>query len=101
MASVTYSQKRVLDFVKEFIEKRGYSPSFQEIAEGLGLRSLATVAKHIKNLKEKGLLKDSFNRSRSLEVVEPGSLESRFVLNAAGDRLWDNVEKCFWGREKQ
>ena len=100
MASVTFSQKRVLDFVKEFIKKRGYSPSFQEIDEGLGLKSLATVSKHIATLKQKGLMKDSFHRARSLEVVDPGSLESRFVLSSA-DRLWDNVEKCFWGREKQ
>ena len=99
MASVTYSQKRVLDFVKEFIEKRGYSPSFQEIAEGLGLKSLATVSKHIGHLKEKGLLKDSRNRARSLEIVAPGTPESRFVLNTAGTHLRDNVENCWWVRE--
>ena len=99
MASVTKSQARVLEFIRNFIEKRQYSPTFQEIAEGLGLRSLATVSKHIAHLKEKGLLKDSFNRARSLEVVEPGSLESRCVLNAAGTHLRDNVENCWWVRE--
>ena len=101
MAAVTKSQRRVLDFIKEFIEKRQYSPSFQEIADGLGLKSLATVFKHVGHLKKKGLLKDSFNRSRTLEIVEPGSLEARFVLNATHSHLWDNVEKCWWVREKR
>jgi repressor LexA len=100
MAAVTKSQRRVLDFIKGFIETNRYSPSFDEIADGLGLKSLATVSKHIGHLKEKGLLKDSRNRSRSLEIVAPGTLDSRFVLNAAGTHLRDNVENCWWVREK-
>jgi repressor LexA len=99
MESVTKSQRRVLDFIKGFIEKNRYSPSFDEIAAGVGLKSLATVSKHIGHLKEKGLLKDSRNRARSLEIVAPGTPEARFVLNAAGTHLRDNVEHCWWVRE--
>ena len=45
--ALTRRQKQVYDFISEFVDKNGYSPSFDEIAEGLGLSSLATVHKHI------------------------------------------------------
>jgi len=69
MPAVTKRQREVLDFIQGFEADRNYSPSFQEIADGLGLNSLATVHKHVHNLKRKGLLKGDDNRSRSLEVV--------------------------------
>lgn len=69
--ALTKRQKQVYDFVAEFVHANGYSPSFEEIGEGLGLHSLATVHKHISNLEKKGLLKRDFNRSRSIDVLPP------------------------------
>src|SRR5499427_11066134 len=69
--ALTRRQKEVYDFLAQFVEKHGYSPSFEEIGEGLGLSSLATVHKHISNLEEKGLLKRDYNRSRSIDLVRP------------------------------
>lgn len=66
---LTKKQKEVYDFIETFIEQHGYSPSLDEIARGLGLRSLATVHKHVRNLSEKGALKRAWNRGRSIEVV--------------------------------
>ena len=48
--ALTRRQKQVYDFISGFVDTHGYSPSFEEIAEGLGLSSLATVHKHITNL---------------------------------------------------
>ena len=67
---LTRRQRQILDFVKKFIEEKAYSPSLQEIGEGFGLTSPATVHKHILNLVSKGLLKRGWNRSRSIEVLE-------------------------------
>lgn len=67
--SVTRRQRQVLDFISEFVQKNSYSPSFEEIARGLDLRSLATVHKHISNLQKKGLLQRAHNRSRSIDVL--------------------------------
>jgi repressor LexA len=67
---LTKRQRQILDFVKEFIEEKGYSPSLEEIGAGFGLASPATVHKHILNLIEKGLMKRGWNRSRSIEVLE-------------------------------
>ncbi len=69
--SVTRRQKEVLDFISNFVQRNGYSPSFEEIARGLSLKSLATVHKHITNLQKKGLLQRAHNRSRSIDVLPP------------------------------
>jgi repressor LexA len=69
--AITRRQKEVLDFISGFTQKNGYSPSYEEIAHGLGLRSLATVHKHITNLHNKGLLQRAHNRSRSIDVLPP------------------------------
>src|ERR1035438_7206118 len=68
--ALTPKQKTVLDFVVSFLERSGYCPSFEEIARGVGLGSLATVHKHITALQQKGYLKRRYNESRSLEVSE-------------------------------
>src|SRR5579883_370051 len=67
--ALTKRQKEFLDFLAGFLEKRGYSPSYEEIAEGLSLASLATVHKHILALETKHYLKRGFNQSRSLELA--------------------------------
>ena len=66
--ALTKRQKEFLDFLGGFLEKKGYSPSYEEIAEGLSLASLATVHKHIMALETKRYLKRGFNQSRSLEI---------------------------------
>jgi repressor LexA len=66
--ALTRRQKDLLDFLATFIEKHGYSPSYEEIASGMDLTSLATVHKHIHSLETKGYLKRGFNQSRSLEI---------------------------------
>ena len=66
--ALTKRQKEFLDFLAGFLEKRGYSPSYEEIAEGLDLASLATVHKHIMSLESKQYLTRGFNQSRSLEI---------------------------------
>ncbi len=69
--ALTKRQKEVIDFIKGFLTDRGYSPSYEEIASGMGLKSLATVHKHIANLYAKGVLHKGHNRSRSIDVLSP------------------------------
>src|SRR6266568_9690552 len=76
--AVTRRQKEVLDFISSFVQRNGYSPSFEEIARGLQLKSLATVHKHITNLQNKGLLQRSHNRSRSIDVLPARSSKKGF-----------------------
>src|SRR3954470_16703309 len=69
--AITKRQRQVYDYIDEFVRTNGYSPSFEEIGDGLGLSSLATVHKHISNLEKKGLLKRDYNRSRSIDIIPP------------------------------
>ena len=84
--ALTRRQKQVYDFLAEFVEEHGYSPSFEEIGDGLGLSSLATVHKHVSNLESKGLLKRDYNRSRSIDLVKPRGRMKR-ALGAASAPL--------------
>ena len=68
--ALTRRQKEVMDFLFGFIQKYGYSPSYDEIATGLILASLATVHKHVQALEAKQYLRRSYNHSRSLEIGE-------------------------------
>jgi repressor LexA len=81
--ALTKRQKQVLDFIANFVEENGYCPSFDEIAKGLDLASLATVHKHISVLESKNYLKRGFNQSRSLELAPRYLQEQRRTKPAA------------------
>ena len=75
--ALTKRQKQVLDFIANFVDENGYCPSYEEIARGLELASLATVHKHISVLETKNYLKRGFNQSRSLELAPKYVQEQR------------------------
>ena len=68
---LTPRQQRVLQNIKDSIEKRGYPPSMREIGEAVGLTSSSSVAHQLRVLEEKGFLKRDPNRPRALEVFLP------------------------------
>lgn len=67
---LTKKQLAVLDYLGDFTEEKGYSPSYREIQAGLGLSSVSAVAEHIDNLVNKGVLKKVPGAARSLEVLD-------------------------------
>lgn len=67
---LTKKQQKLLDFVQDFTEENGYSPSYREIMAGLGLNSVSAVAEHINNLVEKGTIKKIPGAARSLELLD-------------------------------
>ncbi|HJX82991.1 MAG TPA: transcriptional repressor LexA [Candidatus Angelobacter sp.] len=83
--AITKRQRQVYDFIHGFVQRNGYSPSFEEIGDGLGLSSLATVHKHVSNLETKGLLKRDYNRSRSIDVLPMRGLLKRQTEKAAAE----------------
>ncbi len=66
---LTKKQQEVLDFIKKFIADHGYPPSVREICASMGLSSPATVQAHINHLKNAGVIKNSNNKFRTLEIV--------------------------------
>lgn len=67
--ALTKRQREILDYLTRYIDEHGYAPSFEEIAETMGYGSLATVHEHLSNLERKGVIRRSFNESRSIEVL--------------------------------
>ena len=67
---LTKKQLAVLDFLQDFTEENGYSPSYREIMSGLGLSSVSAVAEHIDNLVAKGVLKKVPGAARTLEILD-------------------------------
>lgn len=66
--AITRRQKEVLDFIASYQVEHGYSPSYEEIARGMKLASIATVHKHISALHAKNYLQRGHNQSRSVDV---------------------------------
>jgi repressor LexA len=78
---LTKKQKEVLDFIESFIKDAGYTPSYREIAKGLGLSSASTVYQHIQALCEKGVINTGEDGcARSIELVETDALSPLSIM---------------------
>lgn len=66
---LTKKQTAVLDYIKKYTAKHGYPPAVREIGQALGLSSPATVQAHLNKLKEAGVIKNSSNKFRTIELL--------------------------------
>lgn len=62
-------QKQILDYIKQYIQKYGSSPTLQEIAQAIGVSSLATVHEHIGAMAKKGVIRKFEGSVRGIDVV--------------------------------
>lgn len=65
-------QKQILDFISQYIQINGYSPTLQEIASAMNLSSLATIHEHLQALEKKGVIKRYEGSVRGIEVIDEG-----------------------------
>lgn len=79
-AGLTPRQRRVLEFIQQTVDARGYPPSIREMGEAVGLASPSSVSHQLKALEAKGFLRRDPNRPRALEVILP---EATSPLTAA------------------
>jgi repressor LexA len=82
MALIVYKrQQQILDFIKQHIQINGSAPTLRQIADAIGVSSLATVHEHLQALQEKGLIKRKAGKVRSIDLQEsplnadPGGFE--------------------------
>jgi len=59
----------IVDYVNQFVQENGYSPSVREIGAAVGLRSTASVSYHLQALQEKGLLQSPGAKGRKRAIV--------------------------------
>ena len=69
MTPLTKRQKEVLDAIAAWMKKHGYAPTFQELADALGISSLATIAAHINKLERKAYLARNGGGYRNIQVL--------------------------------
>ncbi len=63
-------QKQILEFIRQYIDRYGYSPTLGEIAEAIGVSSLATVHEHLQALIKKGVIKKFEGAVRGIELID-------------------------------
>lgn len=69
MEKLTNRQKDVLNYIKSYVANHGYPPAVREIGSALGLSSPATIQSHITALENKGYIKKTNSKYRSLEII--------------------------------
>ena len=84
MQPLTKRQREILDYLQDFIQRHGYAPSLEEIGKRFNLSSLATVHKHLTNLVDKGFIRRSWNRSRSVELLAAPTAQRALELPLLG-----------------
>src|SRR5277367_4794157 len=73
-AGLTPRQRKVLEVIRDSVERRGYPPSMREIGEAVGLTSTSSVAHQLTSLERKGFLRRDANRPRAVEVRVPATV---------------------------
>src|SRR3954447_22469693 len=82
---LTHRQRRVLEVIRDSVERRGYPPSMREIGEAVGLTSPSSVAHQLTTLERKGFLRRDPNRPRAIEVILPGEPRREAAARLAAD----------------
>ena len=71
MAPIIYKrQGQILDFIRQHIQTTGSAPTLRQIAEAIGVSSLATVHEHLEALELKGLIKRKQGKVRAIELAQ-------------------------------
>lgn len=75
MAKTLYKrQRQILDYLSQYIQKYGYSPTLKEIAEALGVKALSTVCGHLEVLERKGIIRRYKGALRGIEILQDDNL---------------------------
>jgi len=73
-AGLTQRQRRILEVIREAVDKQGYPPSVREIGQAVGLTSTSSVAHQLTTLERKGYIRRDPNRPRAVDVRPPESI---------------------------
>ena len=85
-SGLTPRQRKVLEVIRDSVERRGYPPSMREIGELVGLTSTSSVAHQLTTLQRKGYLRRDANRPRAVEVRDADAGEDPTVFRDHGRR---------------
>lgn len=78
-SDLTKRQSITLDFIREFLAKHNYAPSYRDIMKGTGIKSPATAYNHVQSLRDKGYLSLTDGQMRSVELTEKSNMFTRGI----------------------
>ena len=89
MIGLTRRQGRLLAFIRDFTQQRGYAPSVREMMPAVGVRSTSQIVTALEELEEDGFIRRLSNRWRALEVTRPLATVSqlRSVYRTEGEGM--------------
>jgi repressor LexA len=80
---LTPRQRKVLEVIRESVERRGYPPTIREIGQAVGLTSTSSVSHQLQTLQKKGFLRRDPSRPRAVDVRLPGEMPDADIDEAA------------------
>ena len=86
---LTPRQRKVLEVIRDWVERFGYPPSVREIGDAVGLTSTSSVHHQLRALEKKGYLRRDPNRTRAVDVrgpEEPGDTDPHTGASLADER---------------
>lgn len=63
-------QRQIVDYIAQYVQKNGYAPTLQEIANAINVSSLATVHEHLQALERKKVIKKFEGAVRGIELID-------------------------------
>jgi repressor LexA len=67
--TLTRRQSQLYNFIKNFIEKKGYSPSYQEMLEHMEVHSKQIIYSFLESLQKHNKIKKIKHMARSIEIL--------------------------------
>lgn len=85
---ITKRQKDLLDYIRHYMNKNEYAPSFQEMMEYLGLKSKSGVHRLVNGLTERGFIRRIPNRARAIEVINLPTMGTHHQQIPVEEGVW-------------
>lgn len=91
---MTEKQKQVLLFISEYIENNGFTPSYQEMCDELGIKSKSHIHNIVKNLEQQGYIQSIRGKTRSISIVSQNKDRKIKKLKAENQQLKELLKEC-------
>lgn len=66
---LTKTERRILNYLSEYLRKNTYQPSIRDIGKRFGIKSTKTVSEHLQALADKGYIERDASRSRGVRIL--------------------------------
>jgi repressor LexA len=76
--------RKIMDFLSQFQDQTGYSPSIRQIGDSIGVKSTSLIDYYLNQLQQMNLIERDEHVSRSIRVVQPVEIRDMFRVPVVG-----------------